>query len=135
MKKKTAFIFLLWITVLLLWGCGKEPRQQCRYVTQIDITCDHDGLQIHRLYKDTEKMEAMLLYLRLLHPGGPPATDPDIVDADIYEIKVSLSDGTQHLYSQKDHRYFRREQMGWQSISAEKAAQLYTLLRHYQSDL
>ena len=135
MKKKISLFFVACFAAACLCGCQKSKRQLCRYVTQVDIYCDHDGLPIHRSYTDTEKMEAALLHLRLLRPGGAPLVDPETVDADLYEICVILSDGERHVYKQKDHRYFRSEGNGWQTIPPEQAAGLYTLLRHYQSDL
>lgn len=135
MKKKICAFLVLCIAPVLLFGCQKSKRQLCRYVTQIDVYCDHDGLPILRRYTDTEKMEAVLLHLRLLHPGDAPQVDPETVDADLYQICVYLSDGQRHLYNQKDHRYFRCEGSGWQTVTPDRAARLYTVLRHYQSDL
>lgn len=134
MKKKISLLIALCLVIATMWGCQRTKRPLCRVVTQVDITCDHDGLPIRRHYTETEKMEAVLLYLRLLRPSGPPITDPDTIDADIYEITVSLSDGQQRIYRQKDHRYFRDALNGWQNISPERASGLYSLMRHYESD-
>lgn len=135
MKKKFSLFVMLCVAVTAMCGCQNKSRPLCRVVTQVDITCDHEGIPIHRHYTETEKMEAVLLYLRLLRPGGQPVTDPDTVNADIYEITVSLSDGQQRVYRQKDHRYFREALSGWQNIAPDRASRLYTLMRHYQSDL
>ena len=135
MKKKISLFIALCLVLAAMRGCQRAKRPLCRVVTQVDIACDHDGLPIRRHYTETEKMEAVLLYLRLLRPSGPPITDPDTVDADIYEITVSLSDGQQRIYRQKDHRYFRDALNGWQNVAPDRASRLYTLMRHYESDL
>ena len=134
MKKKISLFIMLCLALAVMCGCQKVKRPLCRVVTQVDIACDHDGLPIRRHYTETEKMEAVLLYLRLLRPSGAPITDPDTIEADMYEITVSLSDGQQRIYRQKDHRYFRDALNGWQNIAPERAAGLYSLMRHYESD-
>lgn len=135
MKKKINLFIVLSIAAFCMCGCQGNQRPLCRVVTQVDIACDHEGIPIRRHYTDTEKMEAVLLHLRLLRPSGAPAIDPEALDADVYEITVSLSDGQQRIYQQKDHRYFRKGTSGWQCIAPERASRLYTLLRQYQSDV
>lgn len=135
MKKKNLLLIAMIFVIAAMYGCQSQEKPLCRVVTQVDIACDHEGIPIRRHYTDTEKMEAVLLYLRLLNPGGAPTKNPDQIDADIYEITVSLSDGHKKVYRQKDHRYFREAIGGWQSIAPDRAARLYTLMRHYGSDL
>ena len=133
MKRKICLILLtLW--AVCLGGCGKQ-HILCRYVTQVDIHCDHDGVPILRSYTSEDKMGAVLMYLRLLQIGSVPATDPDTIPADIYEITLTLSNGQQRTFAQKDHRYFRKPASGWQTIPPEQASQLYALMRHFESDL
>lgn len=133
--KRKLICFFMFFAACCLWGCRAQQRVLCRFVTRVDITCDHDGTPIIRSYTDEDKMEAVLLYLRLLRTGKPPAADPDLIPADIYEITVTLSDGQQRLYAQKDHRYFRKGNDAWMSIPPEQASGLYALMRHYESDL
>lgn len=135
MKNKRRLFVILCIAAVMLWGCSTNRRPMLRYVTQVDIACDHKGIPIRRHYTDSKKMEAVLIYLRLLHPGGAPSTNPETVEADLYEITVSLSDGQKRIYHQKDHRFFRKPASGWQAISPERSYGLYTLMRNYQSDL
>lgn len=135
MKKKIIVLFFLCISVSCLWSCKAGNTPQPRVVTQVDIDWSREGVPISRHYTDTEKMEAILLYLRLVRQEGPPKTNPDELDGETYRIAVSLSDGQQHIYQQKKHRYFRRDSQPWQTISAEQAARLYALMRQYQSDL
>ena len=133
--KRKLMLFLLCGLLFCLWGCGSRQKILCRFVTQVDITCDYKNVPVRRHYTDTKKMEAVLLYLRLLQTGGAPEIDPDTVDADVFEITVTLSDGQQRVYAQKDHRYFRRGSAGWMNIPPEQAHGLYAVMRHYESDL
>ncbi len=134
MKKRFFSFPAILLICLCLSGCQTQ-QPLCRVVTRVDIACEHDGIPIRRVYTDTKKMEAVLLYMRLLRPKGVPQADPEAVDADVYEITVSLSDGQQHIYRQKAHRYFQEAASLWESIAPEKAAGLYSLMRHYESDL
>ena len=135
MKRKLMLFLLLCGAFSCLWGCRSQQKPLCRIVTQVDIACDYKGVPIRRHYTDTKKMEAVLLYLRLLHTGGVPTVDPDTVDSDIFEITVTLSDGKKQHYAQKDHRYFRKGKSGWMNISPEQASGLYKVMGYYESDL
>ena len=135
MKKKKTILIATILIIAAMCGCQNQRKPLCRVVTQVDIACDHAGIPIRRHYTDTEKIEAVLIYLRLLNPGGAPAKNPDEIDADVYEITVSLSDGQKKVYRQKDHRYFREAIGSWQSVAPDRAARLYTLMRHFESDL
>ena len=135
MKRKIIIFLLLCIAAVSLWGCRSQQRVLCRFVTRVDISCDYKGVPVRRHYTDTKKMEAVLLYLRLLRPSGPPVVDPNTVDGDIFQITVTLSDGQQNIYSQKAHRYFCKGSASWMNISPEQAAGLYEVMRHYESDI
>ena len=125
------------LLVVFLFGCQSKAQDQalCRVVTQVDIVCQSNGETIQRHYTDEDKMRAVLLYLRLLRIGRPPEIDPDAISADIYEITVTLSDGTKKTYTQKAHQYFKKGSEGWLSISPTQAADLYRLIWFYDSDL
>ena len=135
MKKICKLVFGLCFFVILLSGCtAKGTQPLCRVVTQVDISCQKEDVQIRRHYTDSQKMEYVLLYLRLLKPLGTPDTDPDQVDADVYEITVQLSDGEQKIYRQKDHRYLSQSGHPWKTIDPAQAAGLYQLMRQLPSD-
>lgn len=137
MKKQIKLFMLICFSVITLSGCRKnnaDPDPLCRVVTQVDIFCQHEDVQIRRHYTDTQKMEWVLLYLRLLKPRGRPETDPDSIDADIYEITLHFSDSTRRVYRQKDHRYLAKDAHPWQRIDPGQAAGLYALMRHVPSD-
>jgi hypothetical protein len=89
---------------------------------------------IQRHYTDSQKMEYVLLYLRLLKPFGKPDTDPDQLDKDVYQITVHLSDGDRRIYRQKAHKYFSWDSRPWQKIDPAQASGLYALMEHLPSD-
>ena len=132
--KKLFVMIALFATILC--GCGKKNASTApNFVTQVDISCQQNGKNFSIHYTDSEKVEAVLLYLRLLKSGRLPKQAPPAQDNSIYEIHVRLSNGESRLYKQVDHRFIWRKKTGWNAIPAEQAAGLYTLLRHYPSDL
>lgn len=132
--KKLFVVIALFATILC--GCGRKNASTApNFVTQVDILCQQNGKTFSIRYTENEKVEAVLLYLRLLKPGRLPQKTPSEQDNSIYEIHVHLSNGEQRLYKQVDHRYMWRKKTGWNTIPAEQASGLYTLLRHYPSDL
>jgi len=122
--------------LLSMCGCSvfHSQKPNIRVVTSVDVSCRQKDRQISRHYETFEKMEAVLLYIRLAGNGRVPQNDPETVDADTWRICLRLSDGQQRIYRQKDHRYFYRPQKGWQTLDPNHAAKLYRLLRQYQSD-
>ena len=135
MKRFFVFFLLPLMLTMALLSSAKPRKAMCRYVTQVDVHCQIDGQSAHIRYTDPEKMEAMLLYLRLLRAGKPPEEDPDAIDGDTFQITVSLSNGIQRKYIQKDHYYFRKGNNGWQSIQPQQAAGLQRLLFFFESDI
>lgn len=137
MKKAVKRFVLFCFSVLIMSGCGKNDAQTsplCRVVTQVDIACRREDLLIQRFYTDPEKMESVLLYLRLLKPLGKPETDPEPLYKDVYKITVHLSDGKKRIYRQKAHRYFSKDSRTWEKIDPEYASGLYSLMRRFPSD-
>ena len=132
---KKLFVFLALFAVILCGCKQKNAAAQPRVVTAVDIYCRHKDKEFSRHYRENEKLEAVLLYLRLLKPERAFVAQAQPSSDDLYEIHVHLSDGQTRLYKQRDHRYFWRSNTGWQTIPAQQAAGLYALLRHYQSDL
>lgn len=131
-----AFMILFFSSAVLA-GCAKQPSPpmpRYRIATQIDIYCKQEDFVIHRQYTDPKKMEAVLIYLRLLKPQGTPAVDPEKADGDLYEITVTLLDGRKNTYLQKSHRYFSKDAVNWKNIDSRKAAELYRLMRYLPSD-
>ena len=134
MKKYT--IFFLLALYCLLPGCSRShlPAPLCRVVTQVDVFSSRDDIPHLRSYTATGKVEAVLLYLRLLKPLHPAGTDADSMSGDVFTIRLQFSDGTHRLYRQKSHRYIARDDGPWLTLEPELAADLYRLLRSLPSD-
>jgi len=135
MRKRIPAFFCLCLWVCCLFGCKAKTPSVPRVVSSVTVDWNRDGHSFTRYYTDLQKMEAVLLHLRLAQTEVPPEAVPEAVTNSVYKITVSLIDGTQHHYQQQQHRFFRFEQEPWQSISPERAAQLYTLLRQNKSDI
>ena len=131
MKRKIC-LFLIFLTTAFLGGCIQK-RPLCRYVTQVEIRCDHPDASIIRSYTSEDKIAAVLMYIRLLHLSGNP--EITTTTENFYQIDLTLSDGSHRIYEQKDHRYFRKPQACWQTIPPEQAAKLYALMAHLESDI
>ena len=135
MKKIGKLTLYLCLFAIFLSGCVTKGRKPlCRVVTQVDISCQQEDVHIYRHYTDNQKMEYVLLYLRLLEPLGIPDTDPEQIPADVYEITLQFSDGCSKIYRQKDHRYLAAGTLPWKIIDPGQAAGLYTLMRRIPSD-
>lgn len=135
MRKRMPAFLLLCFWICCLFGCKAKKPPVPRVVSSITVVWNRDGHNFTRYYTDIQKMEDILLYLRLAQTEEPPETAPEVPSDSAYHITVSLINGTKHHYLQQQHRFFRREQEPWQSISPELAAELYALLRHNKSDL
>ena len=137
MKKIIKLLFVCCFVLFILSGCIKNDTLQkplCRVVTQVDISCQTEHMLMQRHYTQPEKMEYVLLYLRLLKPSGKPDVDPEQLNKDVYNITVFLSDGTKRLYRQKAHQYFASDSGPWKKIDPEKAAGLYRIMEKIPSD-
>ena len=135
MKRFLKLFFVTSLSALFMGGCAKVQKEAVfRVVTGVEISCQKEDVQIFRSYTDTEKMEYVLLYLRLLKPLGRPTVDPTTVDADIYEITLQLSDGARKVYRQKDHRYLSADSGFWLTIDPAQAEGLYRLMRNIPGD-
>lgn len=137
MSKLFKALFVLLFFTVIFAGCVKQqtaPLPGYRIAKQIDIYCRQENFVIHRHYTDSNKMEAVLAYLRLLKPIGKPAVDPNSAEGDLYEITVTLLDGRKNTYLQKAHRYFSKDAVNWKNIDSRKAAELYRLMQYLPSD-
>ena len=130
------FLLLLFFLVFsaTLYGCNPDQPAVSHIVTQVDIFCQHEDVQIRRQYTDQQKMHYVLLYLRLLKPAGTPDKDPNTLGADVYRITLQLSDGREKVYRQTAHRYFCEGNRPWRNIDPEDAANLYFLMRKVPGD-
>lgn len=137
MKKTATFFILICFSAVILSGCIRNDTSAqplSRVVTQVDIVCHREHMLVQRHYTTTQKIESVLLYLRLLKPMGRPETDPNTIDRDIFEITVHLSDGNKRIYRQKAHRYFSKGDRPWEMIDPNQAFWLYDLMEQLPSD-
>ena len=136
MKKLFFFlaVFVFSTVIISDSAASHTPPALTRVVTHIDITSQQENATIQRHYHNTEKVESVLLYLRLLRPLYKPEVDPDTIDGDVYEIKLHYSDGQSRTYRQKAHRFISSDRHPWQTVDPEHAAGLYELMRYYPSD-
>ena len=135
--KRMSKLFFIGCVCLIMSGCSRNNPPApplCRVVTQVDIFCQQKNMMLRRHYTQPQKMESVLLYLRLLKPLGKPETDPDNVEREVYEISVHFSDGEKRVYRQKAHRYLSVDNKPWETIAPEQASELYKLMQHYPSD-
>ena len=134
MKKFVRLLILFCFSAVIMSGCVRKNAPHTRVVTQVDISCRQENYALHRHYTDPQKMEYVLLYLRLLKPEGRADSPPALTSQDLYEIKISMSDGTQRNYRQLAHRYFRKDTGPWELIDPKQAAGLYFLMQKLPSD-
>lgn len=135
--KKLFFFFSVFVfsAVIISDSVSKHtPPALTRVVTHIDIVSQQENVTIERHYNDQEKMESVLLYLRLLQPLYKPEIDPETIGGDVYEITLHYSDGQSRSYRQKAHRFISMDHRPWQTVDPEHAAGLYALMQHYPSD-
>ena len=133
MKKAVKLWCLLFSCILLLSGCAKKETSAYRVVTAVDISFRYEDMLLQRHYTQSDKVESVLLYLRLLKPLGK-TTVPTGNDRDLYHITVLFSDGSTKQYQQRAHRFLNRREHIWEIIDPGYAANLYALMRHYPSD-
>ena len=126
-------IFLLPLIAIIFLPGFQGKKVQSRCVTLVEVNWNHDGTSLHRRYTQEEKMRAVLMYLRLVKTGEAPAVDPETTAAEESQITLVFSNGEQRSSYLKGHRYFRKDSSGWKSIPPWQAAELYALLRGFNS--
>ena len=134
---KRAIIFLLVVLCGALSGCSRADSPQppvCRVVTQIDVAAAHNGTVHYHTFTDSEKMETILNYLRLVQPAGNAEIQPDTFRADAFQITLSYSDSGQTTYYQIYNDYLRKDNGFWKTVDQDQAAALPPLLISMPSD-
>lgn len=131
------WIFLLIIS-LLLSGCTyyapPGENHPVRVVTRIDVISTEDGFTQNYHYTDNTKMQVILHYLRNLQPDKSTPINPDTFRADAYEIKLTMSDGSQTVYRQIFDEYLQKNGGRWHSIDRTLGAILPKVLDNMTSD-
>ncbi len=133
LRKWSVFVFL-WCG--LLGGCAVRNIKPgaLRVVTQVSVTAAHNNEIMRKVFTDSEKMEAVLNYLRLLDPYLPSKYEADTFRSDAYEIIVHYSDGDQTTYHQIYHDYLKKDTGAWLRIDPAQASKLLPLLESMSTD-
>ena len=127
MKKLTVILLLL-----LLTGCKAPVAQQNtpRLVTRVRIQTE----ALTREYTDTEKITAILDYLRYLPRENPSVLNPDWVRSNGISIELTYYSGKRRTFVQKGVYYLSQDQEPFRPIDPDSAAVLLRLLDTYPSD-
>ena len=123
-KWKIAIVFVI---LSALCGCENQNKTPA-LVTQVQIECVHDGVRIQRSYTDPQRVSAVLDCLRLQRSKGRAQVDPERIKGDIYEIRVEMSDGSEHVYRHRGGQYLSKDSGPWQVVSREYGNAMYRLL-------
>lgn len=118
---------------LLLGGTNLTKVSPCRVVTEISVEWQENGMPLRQVYTDQGKMNKYLIYLRSLGPQSV-ADIPDEPDEPLYEIRLTLSDGSTVLYKQQGTRFFQETDSHWQAIDPEDASRFPLILAAIPSD-
>ncbi len=131
------WIFFL-IICLLLSGCTyyapDGENHPVRVVTRIDVISTQEGTLKQFTYTDSKKMKTVLYYLRNLQPDRSTPITPDTFRTDAYEIRLTLSDGTQTVYHQIYDEFLQKNGGQWKSIDRTQGANLPQMLANLPSD-
>ena len=129
---------VLLLLVFSLSGCTyyapPGENHPVRVVTQIDVITTQDGALLQFHYRQPEKMKVILTYLRHLKPSQFKPITPDTFRSDAYEIRLTLSDGSQTVYHQIYDEYLQKNGGPWKSIDRVQGGTLYTMLSNLPSD-
>ena len=133
--KKLVAVFALFS--LLLTGCNRSNAAQpakCSIVTGIHISFSDGPLHTERQYTASNKVRAVLNYLRWLDPYGLPEEDPEAVSGSSFEITLQYSDGCEKHYVQKADRFLLEDGKPWRRIDPDRAQTLSQILGQMASD-
>lgn len=137
MKQKMRIFCLISILCVSICGCGKKHPQSppgSGLATRVDIHRITENGTVSRFYNQSAKVEAVLIYLRLLEPMGPVQLPENAVITDYYEIVVYLADGSRRIHRQCSDCYATTEQGWWGVIDPRYGQQLSLLMHHVPSD-
>ena len=87
-----------------------------------------------RCYRDPEKIDAVLYYLRSLDPHMPAQEDPERYRVDRCCIILTMVDGRQVRYYQRGENWLSRNGKPWMCIRKDRGQLLLPLLRALASD-
>ena len=131
-------IILLLFLALLCTGCTcatPAPTEEYRVVSQIDVVYQNAPIVAQMNFRDQEKMQQILFYLRRISPYGTPTVDPEQVQGSDFYITLVYSDQTKKTYHQRDDRFMRIDSGPWKRIDSNRALMLSRILGTMESDV
>ncbi len=138
MKIRRWFVAFLVLCTGMLCSCRQvQPEQtvpKTRVVTRIQVSYTHGMTQLQRTYSTNQKMETVLLYLRLIKEEGRAVIDPERLDGASCTITVEYSDGKKNVYYQRGDGYLSRNSRPWQRIDPKHGRWLRPMLENIPSD-
>ena len=139
MKRHEKLIICILLLLVIVSGCSQihTPENDApgiQMAVRVDVRCQRDGTSFERSYTQPEKLEAMLLYLRLLKPEGRVEVNPEVFSGPHSEITVHLSGGEKRVYRMRCDSFLSVDAKPWQHVDPEHAADLYPLLLIMESD-
>ncbi len=112
MKMKRGIWVIFPIFLGIFSGCTKAPTKQVRVVTEVVVESREERFCL----TESQDMEQILDYLRLLQPGAPATEDPEQMPDQDYRITVYDSAGGQKQYFQRGERWFHAQGEPWRSL-------------------
>ena len=126
------------LPLFLLTGCcrillQKDPTPY-RVVNRIRIVYQSESMEVSRDFYHEDNIRHILDYLRYVDPYGVPKEDPELFKNRIFYITLIYTDGSEHVYEQRDDRFLRIDNGKWMRIESQKALYLSGLLAMMTSD-
>ena len=136
--KKGIYLSLVMLIVLFCCACGNYTLGAApsapETVVKITVTYQSPQESFRREYVSSQKMRAVLNYLRWIDPYGKPETDPDTARGGLYRITLHISDDSESVYLQKADQFMRVDGGPWLIIDADRAKTLHQILTEMDSD-
>ena len=133
--KRVGIIGALLCLAMVLTGCGQDKNAPLiTVVEKVEVVSHHGEEVISRIYTKSNKMTAVLNYLRWLQPAHKADCDPEQIPGDDYMITVTLSDGEREIYRQKTNGYLQKNNGRWENIDPEKGIMLYEIISQMEGD-
>ena len=121
---------VLLLAASLLTGCKKEPVQQPRTVTAVDVQGS-----IQRHYTQPEKVHNLLNMLRLLEFDGFTSLNPAYLPGDDFVITLEFSDRSTKVYRVHGSRFLCRPNGNWEKVDRNRAGEFPAFFENNASDL
>ena len=129
-------IGIVMVMLMAICGCGARAEAPLATVVEkVEVIGNHQGERFACIYTQSEKMTAILNYLRWLRPKYKADCDPETLPGDAYTITLTLSDGTQEIYRQKTNGYLQKDSGRWENIDPSKGVMLYEIVSQMAADM